>query len=46
MKGKEAHTEEKRCIAYVAVALLISVMILVIRQKNEKKNNADCHVQK
>lgn len=46
MKGKEAHTEEKRWTAYAAAALLISVMILVIRQKNEKKNNADCHVQK
>lgn len=46
MKKKETHTKEKRTTAYVFVALLISVMILVIRWKNEKKNNADCHAQK
>ena len=46
MKGKEVHTKEKKVTAYAFFALLISVMILVICLKDEKKNNADCHVQK
>lgn len=32
--------------AYGFVALLISVIILVIGILNEKKNSANCHVQK
>ncbi|MGM9916813.1 hypothetical protein [Anaerotignum sp.] len=32
--------------AYGFAALLISVTILVIGILNEKKNSADCHVQK